>query len=133
MRKLSIKELFEEVLNTFDYRWGDVSTWGDQEVTPGQAMKVLSEVIPDYLSWFCLDCNEHTGEINEYYMVHDHLWVLNVPEYHGMMCIGCLEDRLGRKLNPEDFTDCPLNQTKDDKSQRLKNRLFGDEDEGFLW
>lgn len=133
MRKLTIFELFEEVTSAFDYRWGEPETWDSQHITPGQAMKVLSEIVPDYLSWFCLDCNEHTGEINEYYMVHDALWVVNVPEYHGMMCIGCFEDRLGRKLEKEDFTDCPLNQMRQNKSPRLMNRLFGDKDEGLLW
>ena len=123
----------EEIFTTFDYHWGDSDSWYKQDVTIPQAIKVLSNIIPEYLSWFCLDCNEHTGEINEYYMVHDALWVVNVPEYHGMMCIGCFEDRLGRKLEPEDFTDCPLNQMKENKSDRLKNRLFGDKDEGFLW
>lgn len=26
-----------------------------------------------------------------------------------MLCIGCLEERLGRELNASDFIDCPVN------------------------
>jgi len=26
-----------------------------------------------------------------------------------MLCIGCMEDRLGHKLTKEDITDCPVN------------------------
>ena len=42
----------------------------------------------------------------------------------GMVCIGCLETRLGRLLTPSDFTGCPLNEEGfGQKSDRFKNRL----------
>jgi hypothetical protein len=42
-----------------------------------------------------------------------------------MLCIGCLEKRLGRKLNILDFTVCVVNCLDCDeyKSERLINRL----------
>jgi hypothetical protein len=62
-------------------------------------------------------------------MVTDTVW-LSVNHYvQGMLCIGCLEKRLGRKLTPPDFTLCPLNNNLNDpcfpKSARLLNRLLG--------
>ena len=30
-------------------------------------------------------------------------------EHHGFLCIGCLETRLGRRLNRADFTDADIN------------------------
>lgn len=57
--------------------------------------------------FFCLDCGVCTCCTDEYYMVHDSVWerVAN----RGMLCIACLEQRLGRELNGSDFTLCPLN------------------------
>lgn len=76
----------------------------------------------------CLDCNIDTSRtgIGEYYMVHDALWKLVVPleKDHRMLCIGCLENRIGRQLNPADFSDCGLNkELSGSKSVRLLNRL----------
>ena len=32
------------------------------------------------------------------------------PENRGMLCVGCVEERLGRRLQPDDFTDAEINQ-----------------------
>ena len=70
----------------------------------------------------CLDCGVHTGDIQEYYMVTDELWAEFGEK--GMLCIGCLENRMGRRLEPEDFTNCPLNtDIFYHKSGRLWHRL----------
>ena len=80
-------------------------------------------------SFYCLDCNIHTGESDEYYMVIDEVWLLANPADHGMLCIGCLENRLQRELVPSDFTDYPVNSDFN-KSDRLRKRLgYGVEDE----
>ena len=50
--------------------------------------------------FFCHDCGIDT--INEYYMVKHKLWKKAVGR-NGMLCILCLENRLGRKLKPKDF------------------------------
>lgn len=57
----------------------------------------------------CLDCGVVTIDIGEYYMVHDIIWDAANPMHHGMLCIGCLENRLGRPLRRGDFTDAPCN------------------------
>ena len=64
----------------------------------------------------CIDCTECTSTLNEYYMVTDEVWSLagmaieDTPyEYSGMLCIGCLENRLGRELNNRDFSSASIN------------------------
>lgn len=44
----------------------------------------------------------------------------------GMLCIGCLETRLGRRLVPEDFLDAPINNPLAfEMSTRLRSRVMG--------
>ncbi len=72
--------------------------------------------------FLCLDCGIDTGRIAEYYMVHDAIWLPLVGSKKGMLCIGCLELRLGRKLCAADFTDCYINRHRN-RSQRLHDRI----------
>lgn len=80
------------------------------------------------LNMLCLDCGIDTDKNNEFYMIHDHLWEQAVPNKHQrenrVLCIGCLEERLGRKLLPNDFTNTPVNK-KGIHSYRLISRLKG--------
>ena len=78
----------------------------------------------------CLDCGVDTAAIDEYYMVTDEVWASANPADDpdepgaGMLCIGSLERRLGRKLTPSDFTDCPVNtDLAKPRSKRLLDRL----------
>lgn len=58
----------------------------------------------------CVDCNVDTVAIDEYYMVHDRVWVASgLGKDDGCLCFDCLKKRLGRDLNSSDFTDCLLN------------------------
>lgn len=78
----------------------------------------------------CRYCGVDTYETEEYYMVTDEVWsTVNVDSEgeaisFGMLCIGCVESRLGRQLTRKDFTDAPVNtDDKDKRSARLKDRL----------
>lgn len=75
----------------------------------------------------CLDCGVDTFHIAEYYMVQDVLWDEVNPDVEGMLCIGCLEKRLGRILQPSDFpSSVPLNaDTSRRRSFRLSSRMEG--------
>ena len=75
----------------------------------------------------CMDCSGNTLHLDEYYMVHDHVWLPVVPGDKGMLCIGCLELRLGRLLNAADFTDAPVNSGYVSRSPRLIDRLTSDD------
>lgn len=59
--------------------------------------------------WRCLACQCWTDQ--EYYMLHDHVWLEVNPARKGMMCIGCVEERLGCKLTAEHFTQAPINSS----------------------
>ena len=51
----------------------------------------------------CVDCGE--DKEGEYYMVADEVWAASgLGKNDGMLCLGCLERRIGRELVPEDFT-----------------------------
>jgi hypothetical protein len=70
------------------------------------------------MAGLCRECGINTMTLGEFYMVHDSVWPLEKDA--GLLCIGCLEERIGRRLVPSDFTACPLN--RDRQSPRLRSR-----------
>jgi len=62
--------------------------------------------------WLCLDCGVDTGKIHEHYFINTQTWLEVVGSKVGMLCITCLEIRLGRKLNSKDFPDVHINNRK---------------------
>jgi hypothetical protein len=74
----------------------------------------------------CIDCGVDTDAINESYMIHDELWRAANPDEAGMLCVGCCERRLGRKLCRDDFR--PYAQSAFDGgmpvSELLKRRML---------
>lgn len=83
----------------------------------------------------CMDCGMNTLHENEYYMLTDDTWfaarsdVKDKYKRTGMLCIGCVENRLGRQLRPDDFADVPLNYGPWAifQSERLASRILGAE------
>jgi hypothetical protein len=78
----------------------------------------------NYNDTSCRDCGVETNHLlsdsAEWYMVWDKLW----PNGIDFLCIGCLEDRLGRLLVPGDFNDCLLNRLAGyNRSLRLRSRM----------
>jgi hypothetical protein len=80
----------------------------------------------------CADCGHGTLALGEYYMVKDEVWekawANRRKPWHELfgldiLCIGCLERRLGRTLTPCDFTDAPINKLSKNMSDRLRDRL----------
>ena len=91
-----------------------------KEITPKGASPIWPAMMKDRSSFLCLDCGVDTGAIDEDYMVTHELWARVNPGGDGMLCIGCLEKRLGRELTPDDFW---LNSVSSPKSERLLKRL----------
>jgi hypothetical protein len=67
----------------------------------------------------CHDCHLDTLDmpgggpyhLNEYYMVHDHVWAAaGMSEDGGFLCVGCLSRRLGRHLDSRDLTAAACNR-----------------------
>ena len=52
----------------------------------------------------CVDCDKETIGCGEYYRVSDELWTASgMSPGSGMLCLSCLEKRIGRPLSLEDF------------------------------
>lgn len=101
-----------------------------------------SHLGPQFNGTVCLDCRRDTVyDLNEYYHVHDDVWKQSgVGRHAGMLCIGCLEKRIGRQLNYRDFGDVPINAypASDRLSQRRgiwsnsrRSMLFGSDSHAF--
>ncbi|WP_298705408.1 hypothetical protein [uncultured Variovorax sp.] len=70
-----------------------------------EACQLFSEVAWDA----CQDCAKHTAA-DDYYMVTDTLWQTVHSRDQGMLCLSCLQSRMGRELQSSDFIDAPVNQ-----------------------
>jgi hypothetical protein len=99
--------------------------------------EVMTDDDDDHVPASCADCGVDTcpvdmGSRAESFTVHDEVWAA-AGMGRGHLCVGCLEDRLGRQLTPADFIDCPLNDLAiaDDhhawswRTPRLVARLSG--------
>jgi hypothetical protein len=81
----------------------------------------------------CCDCGVGTFTIDEWYMVNDDLWEQawcgrrkpwHAIDGQQILCIGCLEKRIGRTLCRADFLDLPINDRNEfQHSDRLRDRL----------
>jgi len=79
--------------------------------------------------FLCLDCKIDTGKAYEHYMLIDKIWSKIHNSNKGMLCIGCAETRLGRRLNSGDFKDCHVNNPKlYNMSARLLQRIRNHEE-----
>ena len=80
----------------------------------------------DIKAYACADCDINTHDIGEYYVVSDKLWLstLGLREYFKMLCVGCFERRIGRRLRPSDFKRVPPSLEPGElRSSRLQERL----------
>lgn len=86
-------------------------------------LHLIAEVL-DYVGCAdCAICGVDTQATHEYYMVTDELWKQHGVR-HGMLCIGCLEQRMGRQLAKKDFATIRMNNPKRERvSERLADRL----------
>jgi hypothetical protein len=74
----------------------------------------------------CIDCRVNTTPRrgpSEFYMVKSWVWDRTGLGFDGgMLCIGCLEARLGRRLRPQDFNRVTFREIAR-HSARLRSRL----------
>jgi hypothetical protein len=90
---------FDEAWGTPDYTEAEV--WGTRLAEQHGNLDVVR-------SWECCHCGEPPGQ--DFYMVHDEVWEqAEVPEY-AQLHLTCLEERIGRPLVIDDFTDAPVNR-----------------------
>jgi hypothetical protein len=85
--------------------------------------------MPNKIGLHCDDCGFGTLLLNEYYMVTDTVWKQAWAGHRKwwhleILCIGCLEARLNRKLTRDDFIDAPINNPDSEyMSERLLDRI----------
>jgi hypothetical protein len=78
----------------------------------------------DRKKFLCLDCKVDTGLIGEHYFIHTDTWFEAHASKKGMLCVGCLEKRLNRRLSSKDFPAVYINSLQFGiKSERLLDRL----------
>ena len=78
--------------------------------------------------WLCLDCRKDCGKSGEHFMLIDETWAKVHNSPRGMLCVDCLEKRLGRQLCASDFNASHVNRVKpgESKSQKLLDRMCQD-------
>ena len=75
----------------------------------------------------CVDCGLDTGRANEHYILRDEVWAETGLGKRGMLCVGCVEARLGRRLDRADFAPVKINHPKvSQMSLRLQERIGPD-------
>jgi hypothetical protein len=102
------------------------SEWDDFAWTKSQFSHIAMEALECLGIFDCFGCGRNCMDLDERFMVHNALW--NAHGVEGMLCVGCFEKRLGRRLTPKDFTECDGNNFDGDekgwlKSPRLLNRM----------
>lgn len=86
--------------------------------------KSAIEAFLDYQEWFCKCCNKNCMiDDKDYYMLQHNLWKSIHPEILGMLCMDCVEEKLGRKLLAIDVLDCPLTRYGNPYTSALLNGL----------
>mgnify|MGYP001002757325 CR=1 FL=1 len=61
------------------------------------------------VNWNCEDCGKNTDNGTDYYMVEDDIWAKYGPDdKKDLLCISCLERRMGRPLEGLDIKLCHL-------------------------
>jgi hypothetical protein len=70
-----------------------------------------------------MDCGVDTDKNEEYYMLHHELWYSINRQFKGMLCLLCVERRLGRDLTSRDFLDAVINSLQARRCPELARRL----------
>jgi hypothetical protein len=76
---------------------------------------------PSRKAFKCIGCKKDTW--NEYYMLYSRVWKKANPKFKGMLCISCVEARLGRSLAKKDFTKALINTMPMTRTSKLSDRL----------
>ena len=65
----------------------------------------------DSTGHLCRDCGYNTLESDkDYYLVHDAIWQrYGLGQQPGMLCVNCLEKRMGHPLLADQLTGAPIN------------------------
>ena len=105
-------------------RLDDIISWGDQTFNLLEEATDVDEYecAKDFLKFHIPLCEDCESDSFKWFMVQNEIW-----DKYGvddrMLCLECLEKRVGRKMLFEDFTDCPLNN-ENEYIQSLKETIL---------
>lgn len=119
-KKYPIESIVESIHKAIDNEI-DKGNLDSKNLTVKEIRHILPKALDLFQGSLCIDCGMETIP-EEYYMLHDEVWGEANPKKEGMLCIGCVERRLGRSLNKDDFTSALINQINEKESTRLKTR-----------
>jgi hypothetical protein len=75
------------------------------------------------LRWLCMDCGKDTFQSEEYFMLWYKVWRSINYKIEGMLCLNCVEMRLGRQLASSDFNRATINSEQAKLCPALAARL----------
>jgi hypothetical protein len=67
-------------------------------------------------------CHDCSHDFDEYFMVRHGIWAASGLR-RGLLCVGCLEKRIGRQLHSGDFDNYEVNIDNSARSLRLRTRM----------
>jgi hypothetical protein len=59
--------------------------------------------------WLCMECHKNTKNKIDYYMLNTFLWRSIAKDIKGMLCVSCVENKIGHTITKSDLLNCPLN------------------------
>ena len=84
----------------------------DESTEPDELLSLLSRADPHWLNkwarspdrYLCRDCRREVQAIGEYCMLKEQIWYrTGLGSIGGVLCLRCIEHRLGRLLRRRDF------------------------------
>ena len=71
--------------------------------------------------WLCKDCGKDCFiDDKDYYMVKDEIWDKKGVGTD-MLCMDCMEERIGHKLTKNDILPCPLTEITNSYTKNILN------------
>jgi len=72
--------------------------------------------------WLCVDCSKDCIiDDKDYYMIKHSLWN-KIGVGDGMLCMKCLENRLGHKLKKSEILLCLLTESNNPYTKKILNK-----------
>ena len=116
-----MKFSYEDVVSTLD--WLHEEMGAPETLTDTDLAHLFADALIAMQDTWCAICDVNVMKVGEYYSVTNDLWK-RYGVGRGMLCIGCLEERMGRDLTAADFADVPVNDLNfPGHSDRLRSRL----------
>ena len=102
-----------KVMTSLDYDKFPYGEYTDEDKRRITESKMINEGLPKK-HYKCIDCGTYDmydDYFGKAFMVTNDIWdkITASEESDKLLCWDCVEKRLGRKLTPDDFIDCPLN------------------------